>query len=167
MSDSVKIEYRCIKCKQKTPPPQAPRQFVLCSCGYITSVAAAERIIQPVGDKGEVAESCYSPHAIAYTRPENLSLIDREGHTICWIASNEYWKTNPMLPWVTPLYGQEYVSGLVDEVKRLQGRVTMVESYEDEFARLLREAEAERNAFREQLVRAGIEPQPIKPKEGQ
>lgn len=163
----LKIEYRCAKCKGKTPPPVSPNPFVLCPCGYMTSASAAERIIQAKDDVGQVVESCYSPHAVAYADQNSLRCMSEKGHSVAWIANNEYWKTNPIRPWVTPLFGPEYVSGLVEEIKNLQGRVTMIESYEDEFARLLREAEAQRDALREQLVRAGIQPEPFKPKEGQ
>lgn len=161
----LKIEYRCAKCKGKTPPPVSPKPFVLCPCGYMTSAPAAERIMKAKNDVGEVIESCYSPHAVAYTRPQNIDVINKDGHTICWLAGKKYWSDNPPIDWVTPLFGQDYVSGLVEEINRLQGRVTMVESYEDECLRLLREAEAERDALREQLVRAGIQPEPIKQKD--
>lgn len=162
----LKIEYRCAKCKGKTPPPVSQKPFVLCPCGYMTSTSAAERIIQAKNDVGQVVESCYSPHAIAYADKQSLTSISSKVHGIAWIASIDYWPDSKPVSWVTPIFGQDYVSGLVEEINRLQGRVTMVESYEDECLRLLREAEAERDALREQLVRAGIQPETLKSKDG-
>lgn len=166
MTAPVSLEYHCIKCKQKTPAPVAPARFVLCSCGYMTSESAAERVVSAEAKAGGEADALYSPHAVAYTRKENLDLINNDGHTICWLASNTYWRGNKLYEWVTPLFGQAYVSGLVDEIKNLQGRLAMVESYEDEFARLLREAEAERDLLREQLISAGLQPQAARKVDG-
>lgn len=161
MTAPVTFEYHCSKCKKKTSPPVAPARFVLCPCGYMTSQSAAERVVSTEAKAERKADARYAPHAVAYTGRNNLDLIAEKGHTICWIASNAYWLENKLHDWVTPLFGEAYVSGLVDEIKNLQGRLTMVESYENEFARLLREAEAERDLLREQLINAGIQPQSV------
>lgn len=165
---SVTIEYRCAKCKGKTPPPVPPKSFVLCPCGYMTSAPAAERIIRCASSDDFEDGSSYSPYAACYIHTGNIETLNQLGsHGHSWLTTNTYWLNKKTTNLVTPLYGQEYVSGLVEEINRLQGRVTMVESYEDECLRLLREAEAERDALREQLVRAGINPEPIKSKDSQ
>lgn len=154
---SVTIEYRCIKCKQKTPPPMAPARFVQCPCGYMTSQSAAERVVS-IEAEGEV-DTRYAPHAVAYVSKQNLDKINEIGHYMCLMVNSTYWLENTLNDLVTPLFDQAYVTGLVEEIKNLQGRLTMVESYEDEFVRLLREAEEERDLLRDQLINAGIQPQ--------
>ena len=166
MTAPMTLEYHCIKCKQKTQPPVAPARFVLCPCGYMTSQSAAERAVRTEAKVGTEAGVLYAPHAVAYTGRNNLDLIAEEGHTICWIASNKHWLENKLHDWVTPLFGEAYVSGLVEEINNLQSRLSIVESYENEFARLLREAEAERDLLREQLISAGIQPQLVGSKVG-
>lgn len=159
MTSSVTVEYHCRKCKRKTNPPAPGMWYVSCACGYITAASAAQRVIQvPVAPEASKDRVPLSPHAVAYVRKADLDEVRISSHIVSGLSGQRCWADEDPFDWLAPVYDQDYVSGLEEQIKNLQDRVIMVESYEDEVLRLLREAEAERDHFKAQLVSAGLKP---------